>query len=416
MIWEFYCPIGERGESPMRIDQKVIQTAYHFFSEGIILILLLGPFFNYTLGEIPYWTALTSLFIITGVFSILTIFTEKVIWYLLMAPIIGSGYFFILDFTLFLSIVVARVLTWRYIVLRQDSHLENENKYLISTTILVIIYVLFAGENSAVVYLFLQFFALMVGYITNHTVSMPHDKKKRMTYGLGKLFLLLVVVLASLMGLLHLFGVPALFVVWDVVVVNLWNGIALIVAYIGVAFMYVLQFFINLFPMSDEGQTDSDAGNIGVGEEELIETTPGEMVDFNIGWIFTVLLLTFILYQAFKIYRKRFKHDVAQDSTSVTHMRLTDKQTARDSLVSRLRQRFFSKPNDPIRKVVYRFERETKKRNLGRQSFETVNEWFSRIGLDADTSLYEKVRYGGEQASSMEVEILSRQLKEWFNK
>src|SRR5690625_7756352 len=129
MIWEFYCPIGERGESPMRIDQKVIQTAYHFFSEGIILILLLGPFFNYTLGEIPYWTALTSLFIITGVFSILTIFIEKVIWYLLMAPIIGSGYFFIIDFSLFLSIVVASVFNCRYFFLCLASLLENDMTY-----------------------------------------------------------------------------------------------------------------------------------------------------------------------------------------------------------------------------------------------------------------------------------------------
>src|SRR5690625_5231682 len=331
MIWEFYCPIGERGESPMRIDQKVIQTAYHFFSEGIILILLLGPFFNYTFGEIPYWSGLTSLFIVTGIFSILTIFTEKVIWYLLMAPIIGSGYFFISNFTLFLSLVITSILTCRYIVLRQDFHLENENKYLMSTTILVIIYVLFARENSAVVYLFLQFFTLMIGYITNHTVSMPHDKKKQMTYGLGKLFLSLVAVLAGLMGLLHLFGVPALFVVWDVVIVNLWNGIALVVASIGVAFMYILQFLINLLPMSGKGQIGSNAGDIGVGEEEDIESFPGEMVDFNIGWIFTVLLLTFILYQAFKIYRKRFKRDVAQDSTSVTYTQLTDKQTGQDS-------------------------------------------------------------------------------------
>src|SRR5699024_8792157 len=147
-----------------------------------------------------------------------------------MAPIVGFGYFYVLDFTLFLSIIITSVLTWRYIALRQDSQLENENKYLMATTVVVIIYVLFAGESSAVVYLFLQFFALMIGYITNHTVSMQHDKKKQMTYGLGKLFLSIVVGLASLMGLLHLFGVPALFVVWDVVVVNLWNGIALIVA------------------------------------------------------------------------------------------------------------------------------------------------------------------------------------------
>lgn len=400
----------------MRINQKVIQTAYHFFSEGIILILLLGPFFHYSLDQIPYWTGLTSLFIVTSIFSILTIFTERVIWYLLMAPIIGSGYFFVLDFTLFLCIVISTVLTWRYITLRQDSHLENENKYLMATTILVIIYVLFAQENSAVVYLFLQFFTLMIGYITNHTVSMPYEKKKQLTYGLGKLFLSLVAVLTGLMGLLHLFGVPALFVVWDVVIVNLWNGIALVVASIGVAFMYILQFLINLLPMSDKGQIGSNAGDIGVGEEEDIESFPAEMIDFNIGWIFTVLLLAFILYQAFKIYRKRFKGDEEQDSASVTHTRLTEKRTGRDSLVSRLRQRFFSQPNDPIRKVVYRFERETKKRKQGRQPFETVNEWFSRIGLDADTYIYEKVRYGGEQASSMEVEILSRQLKNWFNK
>ncbi len=398
----------------MPINQKVIQTAYHFFSEGIILFLLLGPFFHFTYGGIPYWTGVGSLMIVTITFSLLTQFSDRIIWFLLVAPFIGIGYFFVLDVSFFMSIVIVSVLMWRYIVLRQESHLENEKKYLVVTTILVIIYVLIARENNAVIYLIMQFFTLIIGYIMNHTVSVQHQKK-RMTYGLGKLFVSLILLLVVSMGLLHLFGVPILFMFWDVVVVNIWQGIVLAVAYISVAIMYVLEFLIKLLPNSNESEFHSNHAEVGVAEEEGLESSPVEMLDINLGWIFTLLLVAFLLYQAVKIYRKRFKQDGEQEIISVTHMPLEEKR-GRKPIMTRLRERFFSQPIDPIRKVMYQFEREAEKRQQGRRPSETLTEWFARIDLGANIDAYEKVRYGGGQASSMEVKQLSNQLKDWFSK
>jgi len=73
-------------------------------------------------------------------------------------------------------------------------------------------------------------------------------------------------------------------------------------------------------------------------------------------------------------------------------------------------------PRDPARKVIYQLDRKTKGQAQGRKPYETLQEWFQRIGLEADTHTYEQVRYGERRADKADIKRLIEQINDWLVK
>src|SRR5690625_5792234 len=84
-----------------------------------------------------------------------------------MITVLNLFYIFIylLEFPMLLSAIIALILTWRYVSLRQIYDLENERLYLHWTTFLVLISILFFKENITIIFLIIQFFILIAGYL-----------------------------------------------------------------------------------------------------------------------------------------------------------------------------------------------------------------------------------------------------------
>src|SRR5699024_2743369 len=78
---------------------------------------------------------------------------------------------------------------------------------------------------------------------------------------------------------------------------------------------------------------------------------------------------------------------------------------------SKWRKKLFQKPVHPVRKMVYQFERTAAKYKMGRRQFETVEDWMERIGLEADFTVYEKVRYGKVEVSESEAIQLKEEIR-----
>jgi len=71
------------------------------------------------------------------------------------------------------------------------------------------------------------------------------------------------------------------------------------------------------------------------------------------------------------------------------------------------------RPSDLIRREIFDFEKYAQKMDAGRHPFETVEEWWQRVGLNgADHAIhtYEKIRYGNQNYSHEELNQLKHEL------
>lgn len=66
----------------------------------------------------------------------------------------------------------------------------------------------------------------------------------------------------------------------------------------------------------------------------------------------------------------------------------------------------------PARKAVLHFEEFAKKQGLGRHSSETIEEWLTRIEVNTDIGIYQRVRYGDMEISEEELQQLKDELTE----
>jgi len=392
-----------------------MKISYHFLGEGIILFLIVLPIFKYAYYWVPYWTYFISLIFITLAFTLFALFTTRYIWYVITAPILFLIYTYLLEFPMLLSAIIALILTWRYVSLRQIYDLENERLYLHWTTFLVLISILFFKENITIIFLIIQFFILIAGYLINHTLLMEQDKQKQFSFHIGKLLVFISFFVGVCLILLQLFGIPTLFILWDVVIVSLWNGLTIIMAYVGSIIMYGIEYILKLLPDYGNEVVEVSSAEFGEENEDLFDFSAVESNQPYLSWLFAAFILGFILYRVLKVIRKKFNHEQMEESQVVTYHPIKNTEI-KESLFKRLTNRFSSQPKDPVRKAIYQFERKTEKLQQGRKPYETLQEWFQRIDLEADIYTYEKVRYGGGQSEGTDVQKLTKQLNDWFEK
>lgn len=316
-----------------------------------------------------------------------------------------------------LGAIIVIILTWRYMILRQTAYLEYEKVYLQWTTFLVLISVLFLKENMTIIYLISLLLIFIIGNMTTHLLSMKDYNKKQYSLHIGKLFVYITLSITILLISLHFFGIPALLILWDVVIVNLWNIITSILMYAMVILLYGVEFIIQLIPTSTTEVDEVHTAEFGVEAEELFNLSTHEANYPNFGWIVGIILFGIILYKLVKLFVKKFDLEQTDEAQPKTYHSIREKENKdKESLYNRITKRFAHRTNHPVRKLIYQFERKTENVEKGRKPHETLQEWFQRIGLEADIHIYEQVRYGGNKTKREDVQKLTTQLKEWFVK
>src|SRR5699024_6411796 len=90
---------------------------------------------------------------------------------------------------------------------------------------------------------------------------------------------------------------------------------------------------------------------------------------------------------------------------------LKETKQNRKNIVEQMIGRFRRGPRHPIRKLVYDAERETFGTELARQSHETVEDWFKRLGNDGNLRGYQAVRYGELEVSQTDIVELRAELQ-----
>lgn len=385
--------------------------SYHFMGEMLILFLILYPLFYYNLEAIPFYAYLGILLLALICFLFLTKLTDTMALFMLMAPVI----FIInvwLKFGLFISMMIALVFVWRFIVLYREVYLEYEMNLFQITLVLALIEVILFKDNLFIIILLMQLFLLTFGFF-----SANYRQVEKQIHSNMKAFIVKVILVFS--GLLLVFwsvGSIVLRFFWDSILMPLWQLATTIFISIFVGIMYLLEKIPLPEPQDQNMEADETFENGNMTNHNLEGTSTAEYNETYAYIIIASLALIALIWIFIKYRKSSFKKKEKETTSNLTTSTDTIDSVPKASLGTRLKARFFNQPKHPVRKLIYRFEHDTAKLKEERRSDETIQEWFTRIGAQIDYHVYEQVRYGEMDVTQADKKELEKALKGYIQK
>ncbi|WP_088053059.1 hypothetical protein [Virgibacillus dakarensis] len=388
----------------MQNKHPIITYAYHFMSEAIILFLISLPILFYHYEWVPYGLYAVLVAGICTLFSIYTKFFKGYLPYIVTAPVLVIV-FIVSGFPIIIGVVLPGMLTWRYINIRSETILARENTYIRITLILGTGLMLLINDFQIIIYTFLQFLLLIVGYICSHLTVIKKEERKRFD---RKLWLLITGIFTA--------GTVIIFTLFDTgryVFLKIGEGLS----YIATIVVSKLAFLFQNLDF-DNVQLPDESSPIGQQENKLkqmeqVKPSFMEKILPFIYWGLVIVTLAFVIFLMIRFLKKQFVvREQFGTSEAVIYGELDQDERKKRSILSKLFGGYFQKPDHPVRKMVYQFEQKAAKSGYGRNAYETIEDWFRRIGINADLAVYQKVRYGGDEVNEAEITDLKRQLGE----
>lgn len=387
----------------MQNRHPTITNAYHFMSEAIIIFLIAIPVMYYHYQWIPYWSYLG---VAVGTCVLFSVFSKRLRmygWYILTAPFIAL-LFYMLDYPIIMSLIFAGLLSWRYINILSETSLSRESGYILSTILLGGALILLVNEPQIIIYAYLQFVLLIVGYVSSHLAVINKKDRKQFNY---KIWVYVISAFA--------FGSALFFMFFDsgrYLVMKALEGIIYAVSLTFSEAAYLLR-FIDITHKSQ----DEDLSKMGPAETPQYDQELGpslfEIIAPYFYWGMIILASSLIILLVYRSYMRKFNGiNYEGASEAVSYSDLDNRANGNKRSIGDRLKHYFNKPNHPARKMVYKFEHNATKNGYGRNPFETIEEWFSRLDLTADLAIYQKVRYGDSDVSSEEIESLKVELRE----
>lgn len=289
------------------------------------------------------------------------------------------------------------ILIWRYLMLKQKKLVNRERSYLVITTTLASIFFILSHDYRLFVCLLLQFFILIVGNIFSHFTILTNEKNKRSQLKL----------LFYYFSFLFLGGIITYFILF--ILKKAWKMLILMLS-----FDPSLLKFLDFEFKFKEAEVEPDFLDENIlSESELGNSIFGfinESVANFIGITFLILLGLAVIVFVFIKLKNELKPILSEDSIEISsNARINEKISPKMNL-GRLFKRNTPKLEHPVRKLMYHFEKEAVKKKMGRKHFETLEDWFTRMGIKINVQTYQEVRYGQANVTDEEVNELKEQL------
>ena len=381
-------------------SHPVFTFAYHFISEAIILFLIMLPVMHHRFLWVPYWSYLIILLLTCILFSVITARTDSFSWYILMVPVLFI-IFYLWDYPLLAAILFPVLFVWRYISIRKEEIINRENQYIIITIVLTALALLIVRDSRIMIFPFLQIIILITGYISSHLAALKKHDRKQFDSRLAVYF-------AGFLGSSALL----FYAISDGIrntVLGIWNGFLHLLG-LSLGGVSNLLSFINVEEQEIPSETSE---SLGVRDGDRMEVRDFPLIESITSYIAIGLVLILLILGLF-YWKRRFRSTGRQeaDDTAISYSELDPGQDRNGySLKNRIKG-MFKRPEHPVRKMVFRFEKIAAKNKKGRKRFETIEDWFDRIGLESDIAVYQKVRYGETDVGNQETEALRLQLTE----
>lgn len=378
-------------------------AGFTFLLEGFFLYLLCVPFlirFEQSLF-FGYHFLLVSMLL---VFCVTNRFIRS---QLLIVPLLVTGILIgsvLLEWPIWFTIILATILYWRLTVKETETQLGFTYNYLILYLALLIVILLVFYRTELVAAGLITIVMYFAGY---WIFQIQGVTPKRIIETPVVLFLLAATFIGGLAWLLY----PAVQTIaggiFGPVFRYAGNGLEWMLTRLGVGEQYIE-------PSSPP--TVEQENNISkrpeLPPEDMTEKVNASAsigstwIWIAVGGVILILLLIW-LYKRQRI-RRIDNNDEArrQAGLQLTFAPLADNTEEKHSVP-------IAPPVQLVRKHVFQLERYADRHKKGRESFETWQEWLSRIGIN-ETSLgvYEKVRYGEVEISEKELQAFEQDIRE----
>ena len=392
---------GERRQEKLQNKHPILLAASYFLSEVLLIFLITLPNLNGYFQGIPYWSYFSLALFILIAFSIYATYLSRLLPYLLTLPFLFT-LFYVFGYPLFLSFLYTGLFTWRYLVIQKRAAGNHEMNYLVFTIILVVPLFLYVQDYRILLCVVLQLIVILAGHLSTHAIMIPTELKKQLPFTLGLFFIALLSLGASIFYLLHFAVFKIAGILLDFILLLLGKFVGLFEFLEGVPFN---REFAEVLQQAEDDE-----------KVELGASFLEEIAAFVVGYTgLTVVIATCIIIALlFLLLKKTWYFSRMGTSRAESYIQSNEKVSP-DNLVTFNLKNYFSKPKHPARKMVYDFERKAAKSNKGREPFESLEEWFERIGLESNLSIYQKVRYGNDEITAQELRLFQAQLSEMMN-
>lgn len=375
---------------------------FTFLLEGLVLYLLCVPFLI-RFEQSPlfgYHFLLLSMLI---VFCVLNRYIRSqllIVPLLVIGILIGSMLF---GWPIWFTIILATILYWRLTVKETETELSFTYGYLILyLTLLIVILLLFyrtelmvAGLVTIVVY--------FIGYWIFHIQG---EEPKRLLETPVVLLLLVATSIGGLAWLLYPAVQTIARVIFGPVLSYASNGLEWALTRLGVGDQYIEP---SSPPATEQGGSTTKRPEL---PPEYMEENVNASVSMGSMWIWVavggviLILLLIWLYKRQRIGGIDNNEGTIQAEQQMILAPLADKTEEKQSVR-------IAPPLQLVRRHVFQLERYADRHKKGRESFETWQEWLTRIGINKTSlAIYEKVRYGEAEISEKELQAFEQDIRE----
>ncbi|MEN2768399.1 hypothetical protein [Ornithinibacillus xuwenensis] len=374
-----------------------ISYGYHFINEAIILFLLLIPVFHFYYNWVPYWSYLLLISMITIGFSVIAKKTTSYYPYFISSPFLVL-LFLLCGYPFYVSILISIVLIWRYVRIRSELIMRQEIRNMVMTGLLTLIMTLLIREVEVIIYLFFQCMVIVIGSFVSHisvTSIRTQHRSNRMLSVTFAMFLCIG-------------GMLSYYIAKQDMLTRLWDTISY-------AIFLVIGRIVNLFQFVEDIEFANwlQSRRMGSREESLENGTafldfllPGYTLFMISGFVLSVIGLIYII----QIYSNDYSPLGESVSKRVANI-ITNNRKEKHRLLKKIIQNFSFKRANPVRQMVYKFERRATKYQKGREKSETVEDWLRRIGFQTNLEVYQRVRYGEKNVKEQEIFTLRKELQ-----
>ncbi|MFJ7728862.1 hypothetical protein ACIQXV_22385 [Neobacillus sp. NPDC097160] len=398
------------------MTNRVAATVYLFLLELIAGLLFLF-FFYISKKDLPPIFLLVALCISSMILFtlLLTKFHEKGKWLYLVSVfplllVIGH----MTGLSLFMGIGLGLIVFWRGISLFDDASKHSEASLLLVSFLISLFAIIYSAMSrypfqSVIIFLLtFQIGITLTGIFFRKLYSIQADKSKFALYFFK--------ILAAITTVGVMFTILLKYILF--LFFSILDFTVFLLTKIAEPLFSLLQYLLSLG--GNEGRKTNVKNGSGLLDYEDKYHAPNYDQTENILYILLIMgAVSFIIYL---FYKKKIK---PQSFTIDTPLVISVSEGVFGVKNLTKSRRKIKPPEDVIRREIFELEKYAHKLKLGRLPFETLEEWWKRVGLTVSLDsigIYEKVRYGGIIASNKEqtlikteIRYLKQQLKEIKN-
>ncbi|WML38909.1 hypothetical protein RCG19_17170 [Neobacillus sp. OS1-2] len=315
------------------------------------------------------------------------------------------------NISLFSGACLGLFVFWRGISLLDDFSLHSETLLLLLSFFFGLVAIIYAAMShypyqSEIIYLLIgQLVIVLIGEFVRKWYLVKKDQSKFVFY-----FLLIIAVITLIS-----ISFTTLLKYFQLLFFGILQTILLLLASIAKPLFAILEFLVSLAGNESKPTKMIESSDL----QDKSDNYQALSYDTAENILYFILILAAVTFIIYLFYKKKLKpRPVSIDSSFV----ISVSEGVFGAVHTTLYHRRIKPPEDKIRREIFELEKYAKRLNLGRLSFETLEEWWLRVGLSGSLEslkIYEKVRYGGvpsslEEQTKMKTEIrcLKQQLKE----